>query len=83
MTMQGSRAILRPAKTVVYGTPPWLYAHLDARWHFTLDPCPLNDAKIWDSLLESWRGERVYCNPPYGREIVRWLAKRFEPDVAV
>lgn len=28
--------------------------------------------------------ERVFCNPPYGRkEIPRWLAKRFEPDVAL
>ncbi|HWP38982.1 MAG TPA: DNA N-6-adenine-methyltransferase [Gemmatimonadales bacterium] len=81
--MKASNACIRPAKSVVYGTPDWLYRWLDARFAFTYDPCPLNDAKIWDSLAESWAGQRVYCNPPYGREIVRWLAKRFEPDLAV
>ena len=81
--MKASNACIQPAKSVVYGTPPWLYEWLHGLYRFTYDPCPLNDAKIWDSLAESWAGQRVYCNPPYGREIVRWLAKRYEPELSV
>ena len=29
-----------------------------------------------DGLAQSWRGERAWCNPPYGAaNIVNWLAK--------
>lgn len=79
-----SRAIVPPSTGVCFGTPRWLYDWLDARFRFTLDPCPLNDAAIWDGLERSWHGERVFCNPPYGRRAIpRWLKKRFEPEVAV
>src|SRR3990172_2216127 len=66
-----------------WGTPAALYRELDAEFHFTLDPCPLNDAQIWDGASLSWVGERVYCNPPYGRDIRRWLEKWSEPELAV
>lgn len=65
-----------------WATPTAVYAALDAEFHFTLDPCPLmDDAR--DGLSQSWYGERVYCNPPYGREIGMWLAKAHEPALAV
>lgn len=85
MSEATARKAVIPASTgVCFGTPPWLYNFFNRRFAFTLDPCPLNDAAIWDGLARSWRGERVFCNPPYGRkEIPRWLAKRFEPDVAL
>jgi hypothetical protein len=80
----GVRAVVPPSTGTTFGTPEWLYRHLDARWRFTLDPCPYKDALIWDGLAMSWAGERVYCNPPYGRKAIPdWLAKRFEPEVAV
>ena len=70
-----------------WATPSDVYAALDAEFHFTLDPCPLGggDRLIMehDGLARSWAGERVYCNPPYGRGIARWLAKAPEADVAV
>jgi site-specific DNA-methyltransferase (adenine-specific) len=31
----------------------------------------------------SWAGHRVFCNPPYGRGVDRWLAKAREADCAV
>lgn len=78
------RAVIPASTGVCFGTPSWLYEWLDARFRFDYDPCPLNDAKIWDSLAESWAGRRVFCNPPYGRKAIPdWLRKRFEPDVAV
>jgi site-specific DNA-methyltransferase (adenine-specific) len=71
------------------GTPPELYAALDAEFSFTLDPCPYDDsgtagASLWgkDGLAKDWRGHRVYCNPPYS-DIGPWLAKHREADVTV
>lgn len=73
-----------------WGTPKELYAALHAEFSFTLDPAPARDPSEaglplfgTDGLSISWAGERVYCNPPYGRDIGRWLAKAREPEVAV
>ncbi len=66
-----------------WGTPPDVYAALDAEFHFDLDPCPLNEAWTVDGRSLSWSRRRVYCNPPYGKEIGTWLAKAREADVAV
>ena len=63
-------------------TPPDVYAGLDAEFHFTLDPCP--DGALWDGRFTDWRGERVFCNPPYRRgQIATWLAKAKEAELAV
>lgn len=61
-------------------TPEWLYRDLDAEFSFTLDPCPNHGE---DGLSRSWAGERVYCNPPYGRGVGRWLEKSSEAELAV
>lgn len=62
-------------------TPPWL---LKALGKFDLDPCsPINRpwdtakkhyTKIQNGLIMPWRG-RVFCNPPYGKETIKWLKK--------
>ena len=31
-----------------------------------------------DGLSKSWKGERVYMNPPYGTEISKWVKKAKE-----
>lgn len=36
-----------------------------------------------DGLHGSWGGRRVFCNPPYGRWVERWLAKAREAELAV
>lgn len=70
-------------------TPRAVYDALDAEFRFTLDPCPLDESEIagaglWgkDGLLRSWRGERVFVNPPYSA-IYDWTARRWDADVAV
>lgn len=80
--MSASR-VLFSSKTPSHATPAALYADLDTEFHFTLDPCPLNDTQIWDGALMSWAGHRVFCNPPYGRGVGRWLAKAREAACAV
>lgn len=62
-------------------TPPEIMAKLG---QFDLDPCsPIN--RPWatatkhftvedDGLNQVWSG-RVWCNPPFGREAVKWLRR--------
>lgn len=64
-------------------TPPALFEILNNEFHFTLDPssddknalCEKHFTKEQDGLIQSWENERVYCNPPYGKEIPKWLEK--------
>ena len=64
-----------------WATPSALYKELDAEFHFTLDPCPLEIGTL--DCMRTWTGERVFCNPPYGPEIVKYLVKAREADCAV
>jgi phage N-6-adenine-methyltransferase len=66
-----------------WGTPPGVFARLDAEYHFTLDVC----ASAWnakcpryftvedDGLQQSWAGETCWLNPPYGQAVTSWLQK--------
>jgi len=64
-------------------TPDWLFADLDAEFAFNLDPCAsdLNHkcdiyfTKAEDGLKQDWGGRRAFVNPPYGRNIEKWVAK--------
>ena len=64
-------------------TPQALFDELDAEYHFTLDPCSTHEnAKCEkhytvaeNGLVQSWEGETVFCNPPYGRQIGEWVRK--------
>lgn len=66
-----------------WSTPQDFFNELDNIFHFTLDPCSTHDnAKCKkhytiedDGLSKSWRGEVVFCNPPYGRELPKWIKK--------
>ena len=71
------------SKTNEWATPLALFQELDKEFGFTLDPCatPQNAKckKFYtledDGLKQNWEGHRVFCNPPYGREIGRWVEK--------
>lgn len=64
-------------------TPQELFDRLDRVHHFTLDPCSTHEnAKCEkhytveeDGLAQSWEGETVFCNPPYGRNLGEWVRK--------
>jgi site-specific DNA-methyltransferase (adenine-specific) len=66
-----------------WSTPPEVFDPLHAEFAFTLDPCATAEtAKVPrffteadDGLTRSWGGERVFMNPPYGREIYAWTKK--------
>ena len=85
-TKRRGLAPLFSSATGKWSTPADLYAALDDEFHFTLDPCPMDDAERimeHDGLARSWAGERVFCNPPYGPRVGLWLAKAREAEVAV
>lgn len=64
-------------KTNVWLTPKWILNKLGT---FDLDPCAHSgwitaENHFYDNGLErEWHG-RVWLNPPYGRDIGRWLQK--------
>lgn len=66
-----------------WATPPEVFEPLNAEFRFTLDPCATPEtakcARFFteevDGLAQSWAGERVFMNPPYGREIYAWTRK--------
>ncbi len=70
-------------------TPQSFFDELDAEWHFTLDPCCTHAnakcAKHYtqaeNGLAQDWSGEHVFLNPPFGREIHRWMKKAYRESL--
>ena len=71
------------SKSNEWETPQDVFDMLNDEFHFTLDPCSTHlNAKCEkhftiaeDGLKQDWRGETVFCNPPYGRELPLWIEK--------
>lgn len=66
-----------------WATPPEVFDPLHAEFAFTLDPCaapetakvPRYFTEADNGLEKSWAGERVFMNPPYGKEVYAWTRK--------
>ena len=72
------------AATEEWATPKEVYAELDREFGFTFDPCPLGgESDGTATLFCDWRGQRVFCNPPYGPGIRPFLERAQEAEVAV
>ena len=71
------------SRTDEWATPLELFRKLNEEFDFDLDPCATPEnakceryfTKEQDGLAQSWAGCRVFCNPPYGKEIGRWMEK--------
>lgn len=69
-------------------TPLELFKQLDAIYHFDLDVCALpHNAKCDkyytpddDGLSKPWEGT-CWMNPPYGRQIGRWMEKAYKSSL--
>lgn len=76
-------SLMFSSKTDLWATPIDFFNILNEEFNFTLDPCANQEnakcrkyyTKEDDGLLQNWGGERVFCNPPYGRDIKDWVAK--------
>ena len=74
--------VMFSSKSDLWETPRDLFDKLDAEFRFTLDVCALpENAKCpkyytpeQDGLSQPWYG-CCWCNPPYGRQIVKWIEK--------
>lgn len=78
---------LLSSKKLDWGTPQDFFDTLNEEFHFKLDAaataqnakCPAYFTPEMDGLSQSWTlGGAVFCNPPYGREIGRWVKKAYE-----
>lgn len=81
-----NRETLFSSKTDLWATPQDFFDKLNEEFHFNLDPCALpSNAKcstyftpIQNGLIQDWSGFRVFCNPPYGKEIKKWVKKCYD-----
>ena len=67
-----------------WATPRDVYQALDDEFCFDFDPCPLDGTEDGlATLYTRWDGRRVFCNPPYGPGIAKWLERGLEANLAV
>jgi len=70
-------------------TPQGLFDKLNEEFHFELDVCATSEhakcKKYYspeeDGLKQEWKGI-CWMNPPYGREIRKWMKKAYESALA-
>ena len=78
--------VLLSSKKMDWATPQDFFDRLNAEFRFTLDPCAddFNHkcekyyTEAQDGLKQDWSDERVFCNPPYGKEVSKWVKKCFD-----
>lgn len=74
------------SKTDMWATPQDLFDSLNKKYKFNLDPCATKEnakckkffTEEENGLKKSWKGKRVFMNPPYGRGIGAWIKKASE-----
>ena len=74
------------SKTDDWATPQEFFDELNNEFDFNMDPCADQDnhkcekffTREDDGLSQNWGGYRVFCNPPYGKEIGQWVRKAYQ-----
>lgn len=77
------------SKTDLWATPQDFFDRYNKQYNFTLDVCATpENAKcpkyltVEDNgLLTHWHDNVCWMNPPYGREISRWMQKAYESSL--
>lgn len=70
-------------KSNEWATPQEFFDKLNEEFNFTLDAaatpenakCDRYFTYIQNGLAQSWGGERVWVNPPYGPDLGKWIEK--------
>lgn len=65
----------------VWVTPREVFDPIQSEFHLEVDAAASADNALlpeyWteetDAFKQDWTGRRVWCNPPYGRQIGRWV----------
>lgn len=85
-----NREAMFSSKTDLWATPQDFFDMLNSEFHFQTDVCALpENAKCrtfytpeQDGLAQTWEGV-CWCNPPYGRQIGKWVQKASESNATV
>lgn len=85
-----NREALFSSATDLWETPQWFFDRLNEEFHFETDVCALpENAKCekyftpeQDGLKQDWTGV-CWCNPPYGRQIGKWVEKAAKSNATV
>jgi phage N-6-adenine-methyltransferase len=83
--LAGSHRVHALARADDWETPADVFGPLNAEFGFTLDAAASTEnakcARFFsshdDGVSQDWGRETVWLNPPYGREIARWIRKAF------
>ena len=71
-----------------WSTPQWLFDRYNDVYKFNLDVCATPEnakcsnyyTKNDNGLIQSWHGN-CWMNPPYGREITKWVEKAYNESL--
>lgn len=82
--------VMFSSKTDLWATPQEFFDELNKEFAFTTDVCAIpENAKCErffspevNGLKQEWVGN-CWCNPPYGREIGKWVKKAYESGCTV
>ncbi len=85
-----NKDLMFSSKTDLWSTPQDLFDKYNNLYHFETDVCALpENAKcekyytpIVDGLKQEWKGV-CWCNPPYGKDISKWIVKAVESSATV
>ena len=78
--------VLLSSRNMNWCTPQKFFDDLDFEFHFALDAAATDRSEKskkyftpeTDGLKQSWAcGGAVFCNPPYGKDIGKWVQKAF------
>lgn len=83
---QRTRQVMFSSKRQDWSTPKGTFDMLDYEFGFTLDPCCTKETakcstfftKEEDGLKQSWQGHIVFCNPPFGKDMSKWIKKGYD-----
>ena len=76
------------SKTDLWSTPQDFFDSYNDKYNFTLDvcadetnhKCDVYFTKEMDGLKQKWKGN-CWMNPPYGKEIKKWMQKAYESSL--
>lgn len=85
-----NKDIFFSSKTDLWSTPQDLFDKYNDKYHFETDVCalPINTkckkffTPEMDGLKQEWTGV-CWCNPPYGRQISKWVEKACKSSATV
>ena len=77
------------SEDMTWATPVDFFSRLDDEFHFTLDVCANEQnhkcdryfSPKDDGLSQKWGGQKCWMNPPYGKEMPKWIRKAYQESL--